>query len=161
VPNAAYLVRVRSDIATYQWQLKGKPVVPRYQWTTSGLNFIGFPTVPVSPPTFEDFLAQAPSEFQHSARIFRYPGGDLGEGNPMEVFAFRTTFVQRGEAYWVRSGEIYNSYYGPFEVVSAGAGTVAYGDSLKAISLRIRNQSSASLTVTLNLTASESAPGQV
>jgi hypothetical protein len=161
MPNAAYLVRVRNEVPTYQWHLKGKAVVPRYQWTTSGLNFFGFPTVPVSPPSFDDFLAQAPSEFQRTAEIYRYPGGDLGPGNPAQVFALRTTPVRRGEAYWIRSGEIYNSYYGPFEVVTGGAGTVAFGDSLKAISLRLRNLTANPLTVTLNLAASESAPGQV
>lgn len=161
IPNAAYLVRVRSDIPTYQWDLKGKPMVPRYSWTTSGLNFLGFPTVPGTPPTFEDFLAQAPAEFQRTAEIFRYPGGDLGAGNPIQVFALRTTPVQRGEAYWIRAGLAFNNYYGPFEVVSAGAGLVDFGDSLKAIGLRLRNLSPNALTVTLNLGASEPAPGQV
>jgi hypothetical protein len=161
IPNAAYLVRVRSDLPTYLWQLKGKPVVPRYQWTTSGLNFLGFPTVPVSPPSFEDFVAQAPSEFQRTAEIFRYPGGDLGPGNPAQVFALRTTPVTRGEAYWIRAGEIYNRYYGPFEVVSAGVGFVSFGDSLSTFSLRLRNLTASDLTVTLNLGASEAAPGEV
>ena len=159
IPNAAYLVRVRSEIATYQWQLKGKPVVPQYQWTTSGLNFFGFPTVPTAPPSFDAFLAQAPTDFQRTEEIFRYPGGDLGPNNPIHVFALRTTPVKRGEAYWVRAGQVYNNYYGPFEVVSGGAGTVDFGDGLKAISLRLRNLSPNPLTVTLNLAASEAAPG--
>ncbi len=158
IPNAAYLVRVRSEIATYQWQLKGRPVVPRYQWTSSGLNFLGFPTVPVSPPSFDDFLAQAPAEFQRTAEIFAYSGGDLGAGNPAQVFALRTTPVTRGAAYWIRSGEVYNSYYGPFEVQAADAGTVSFGDSLKSISLRLRNLTANSLTVTLRLGASEAPP---
>jgi|LakMenEpi03Aug12_release.lakeMendotaPanAssembly.Ray.scaffolds.fasta_scaffold148841_2 hypothetical protein len=158
IPNAAYLVRVRSEIANYQWQLKGKPVVPRYQWTTSGLNFFGFPTVPVAPPNFDDFLAQAPSEFQRTAEIYRYPGGDLGPGNPAQVFALRTTTVKRGEAYWIRAGEIYNRYYGPFEVVSAGVGHVNFGDSLSSVGLRLRNPTASSVTVTLRLVASEAPP---
>ncbi|HTH49707.1 MAG TPA: hypothetical protein VMB21_19495 [Candidatus Limnocylindria bacterium] len=161
VPNAAYLVRVRSEIATYQWQLKGKPVLPRYQWTTSGLNFFGFPTVPTAPPSFDSFLAQAPAEFQRTQEIFRYQGGELGATNPVHVFALRTTPVKRGEAYWVRAGQVYNNYYGPFEVVSGGAGSVDFGDSLKAISLRLRNLSPNPLTVTLNLKSSEAAPGEV
>jgi hypothetical protein len=160
MPNAAYLVRVRSEVANHTWQLKGKPVVPKYEWTTSGLNFFGFPTVPTTPPTFDGFLAEAPAEFQRTAEIYRYPGGELGAGNPVRVFALRTTPVKRGEAYWIRSGDIYNNYYGPFELISGGSGTVAFGDSLRSISLRLRNQTARSLTVTLNLAASESAPGQ-
>lgn len=160
MPNAAYLVRVRSEVATYTWQLKGKPVIPKYEWTTSGLNFFGFPTVTTTPPTFDGFLAEAPAEFQRTAEIYRYPGGDLGPGNPVRVFALRTTPVKRGEAYWIRSGDIYNKYYGPFELVAGGSGTVAFGDSLRSVSLRLRNQTAGNLTVTLNLAASESAPGQ-
>jgi hypothetical protein len=158
VPNAAYLVRVRSDIPTFTWNLKGKAVVPRYQWASSGLNFLGFPTVPASPPTFEDFLAQSPPEFQQTAEIFRYPGGDLGAGNPLQVLTLRATPVKRGEAYWVRAGEVFNRYYGPFEVVAAGAGTLAYGDTLRTLAIRLRNHSPSPLSVTLNLANSETPP---
>lgn len=158
IPNAAYLVRVRPDIADYQWQLKGKAVAPRYQWTSSGLNFLGFPTVAGAPPVFEDFLAQSPPDFQQTAEIYRYPGGDLGVGNPLRIFALRTTAVRRGEAYWIRAGEVYNRYYGPFEVVAGGTGLVSFGDALGAVSLRLRNLTPGSLTVTLNLAASETPP---
>lgn len=158
VPNAAYLVRVRSDVPTYTWTLKGKAVVPRYQWASSGLNFLGFPTVAGTPPTFEDFLAQSPPEFQQTAEIYRYPGGDLGVGNPSQVLTLRTTPVKRGEAYWIRAGEVFNRYYGPFEVVAAGAGTLSYGDTLRTLAIRLRNHSPSPLTVTLNLLASETPP---
>lgn len=158
VPNGAYLVRVRSDIPNFTWTVKGKAVVPRYLWASSGLNFLGFPTAPSTPPTFEDFLAQAPTEFQQTAEIYRYPGGDLGAGNPLQVLTLRTTPVRRGEAYWIRAGEVFNRYYGPFEVVAAGAGTLAYGDTLRTLALRLRNHSPSALTVSLNLLASETPP---
>ena len=57
--------------------LKGKPVPPKYQWTTTGLNFLGFPTVPVNPPFFESFLSRAPALLQN-AEIYQYVGGELG-----------------------------------------------------------------------------------
>ncbi len=50
VGNAAFLVRVGTNVTTYTWIVKGKPVSPKYQWTTTGLNFLGLPTVPVNPP---------------------------------------------------------------------------------------------------------------
>jgi len=158
IPNAAYLVRVRSDIANYPWQLKGKAAAPRYQWTSSGLNFFGFPTVPAAPPVFEDFLAQSPPDFQQTAEIYRYPGGDLGPGNPLGIVALRATPVRRGEAYWIRAGEVYNRYYGPFEVVAGGTGLVSFGDALGSVSLRLRNLTPGRLTVALNLAASEVPP---
>lgn len=158
IPNAAYLVRVRSDIPAFTWNLKGKAVAARQVWTSSGLNFVGFPTVTGTPPTFEDFLAQAPPEFQQTAEIFRYPGGDLGPGNPLQVLTLRSTPVKRGEGYWVRAGEVYNRYYGPFELIAGGSGLAALGEQLSVTSVRLKNLTPNALTVSLNLLASEAAP---
>jgi len=158
VPNAAYLVRVRSDLSNFTWQVKGKAVAPSHRWTGSGLNFVGFPTLPTTPPTFEDFLAQSPAEFQQTAEIFRYPGGNLGVGNPARVFALRTTRVRRGEAFWMRSAEHYNSYFGPFDLTVSGPGAVDLGDASSVFSMRLRNLAPVPLVVTLNLVASEAPP---
>lgn len=151
--NAAYLVY---STAAYLWELKGRPVLPEYQWSTSGLNFFGFPTVSSGPPNFEAFLAGAPSLLL--SEIFQYPGGELGANNPRQVFALRTTSVRRGEAFWIRAGEVYNDYFGPFAVTASGGGRVAFGDSLSAYSFRLRNQTAAPLTVTLRLVLSETPP---
>jgi len=157
VGNASYLVRVASNVPTYTWQLKGKPLAASYQWTTTGLNFLGFPTVPINPPTFEAFMAHAP-DLAQNAEVYHYPGGDLGPGNPARLYALRTTRVNRGQAYWIRAGTIYNRYFAPFEVASSGSGGVDYGDSLSASSFRLRNLTSSNLTVTLGLLTSETPP---
>lgn len=107
--NCAYLVKVGGN-ANYTWNLLGKVVAPDYLWTSTGLNFIGFPTRPVSPPTFEQFLSPSPSFFE-AAQVFSYDGGDLGPSNPAQVFAFRTKSVTRGQAYWIRAGETFNRYF--------------------------------------------------
>jgi hypothetical protein len=151
--NTAYLVYSTAD---FTWDLKGHPVLPSYQWSTSGLNFFGFPTVATSPPSLEDFLANAP--LLQLGELYRYPGGELGAGNPIRVFALRTTAASRGEAYWIRAGEAYNHYYGPFEVTAAGSGRVAFGDSLSTFSFRVRNLTASPLTVSLQLKASETSP---
>ena len=94
--NGAYLVRIASNAAPYVWRVQGKPVPPTYRWTLTGLNFIGFPTIPspaTAQPFFEAFLAPAP-ELQQSAEVYRYQGGDLGATNPVRVLTFRTTRVQ-------------------------------------------------------------------
>jgi hypothetical protein len=151
--NSAYLVYSTTD---YTWTLKGRPVLPSYQWSTSGLNFFGFPTVSTSPPNFEDFLLPVPGLL--TGQIFRYAGGEFGVNNPARLFALRTTPVRRGEAFWLRADEIYNKYYGPFEVTASGGGKIAFGDSLSSFSFRIKNLTAAPLTVTLRLTASETPP---
>ena len=157
VGNCAYLVRVATNVASYTWTLKGRPLPPAYEWTTTGLNFLGFPTVPSSPPTFENFLAKAP-ELQQSAEIYQYPGGELGSGNPARLYALRTAKVNRGQAYWIRSGTTYNRYFAPFEVTLTGASGVSYGERLNAFSFRLRNLTATNLTVTLRLVASETPP---
>ena len=161
--GASTLSRVSGNIAclvystaNYTWQLKGRPVLPAYEWSTSGLNFFGFPTVPATPPGFEDFLLPVPALL--TGEIFRYAGGEFGPNNPGRLFALRTTPVRRGEAYWLRADEIYNRYYGPFEVTAAANGEAAFGSVLGSFSFRIRNLTAAPLTVTLRLAASETPP---
>lgn len=151
--NTAYLVYSTAD---HVWALKGRPVLPAYRWSTSGLNFFGFPTVSANPPNFEDFLAGVPS-LQFS-EIFRYPGGPFGPNNPGRLFALRTTPVLRGEAYWIRAGEVYNQYFGPFDLLASDSGQLVFGDTLSAFSFKMRNQTVHPLTITLRLIASEPPP---
>jgi hypothetical protein len=155
--NASYLVRVGTNVTTYTWSVTGKPVAPKYQWTTTGLNFLGFPTVPAGPPNFDAFLSQAP-DLQQNAEIYQYVGGDLGATNPVRVFALRTTLVKRGQAFWIRSGNVFNRYFGPFEGVFSNPRGIEFGASLSSSSFRLRNLTASNLTVTLRLVASESAP---
>jgi hypothetical protein len=158
--NGAYLVRLASNAAPYEWRVKGKPVTPTYRWTLTGLNFIGFPTPPspvTAQPFFEAFLAPAP-ELQQTAEIYRYQGGDLGATNPARVLTFRTTRVRRDQAYWVRAGQSYNTYFGPFQVLEAGSTGLRFGDTRGQTRLRLRNLANQSLAVTLRQVASESAP---
>lgn len=161
--DAAYLVRVGTNVTGYSWIVKGRPVPPRHQWTVTGVNFLGFPTVPANPPKFDSFLAVSPELATVVPEIYYYPGGELGPGNPVALpqALFRGFTVNRGQAYWVRAESVFNHYFGPFEVVMNGTG-VDFGDSLSAASLRLRNLTTNSLTISLALTGSEAPPaGQV
>lgn len=155
--NAAYLVRVDGAVATYNWSLKGRPVPPKYQWTTTGLNFVGFPTPPALPPTFETFLSGS-AELQSAAEIFQYPGGELGPENPIRLFARRTTYVKRGESFWIRSPGVFNRYFGPIEFHLQSPDGVHFGDSLSQYRITLRNLQTAPVTVTLRLINSEVPP---
>lgn len=163
--NGAYLVNNRST-SDFVWTVKGKPVPPNYQWTTTGLNFLGFPTPASAPPSFATYLTPAPSldlskTLQNFAHIFRYPGGNLGTTNPTEVVSLTasTTPVTRGQAFWVRgSTNYYNRYYGPVEVTPQSTTGIEYGDTLGTYSLRLKNLTTTSRTVTFNLLNSETPP---
>lgn len=154
--NGAYLVRV-GGAANYTWNLKGKPAPPDYLWTSTGLNFVGFPTRAGAPPTFENFLSPSPAFYQ-AAQVFAYVGGDLGPANPAQIFAFRSRNVNRGQAYWIRSGETYNNYFGPFEVTLDNPAGLQFGGDQSQSRMRLKNLTSSSLTVTLQLTTSEAPP---
>lgn len=158
--DMAYLVRVGTNVPSYAWQVKGLPVAPRHEWTITGLNLIGFPTVTNNPPKFDAFLGQSPELQSPSPEIYQYPGGELGVNNPALVPSslFRLIPVKRGQAFWMRSGTVFNRYFGPFEVVSPGINGIDFGSDRSSATLRLRNLSSVSLTVTLRLGDSEAAP---
>jgi len=158
--NGAYLVRLATNAAPYDWRIKGKPVAPTYRWTLTGLNFLGFPTPPspvTAQPFFEAFLAPAP-ELQQTAEIYRYQGGDFGATNPVRVLTFRTTRIRRDQGYWIRAGQSYNQYFGPFQIIEAGSSGIRFGDSSSQARVRLRNIVNQSLTITLRQIASEAAP---
>lgn len=164
VGDTAYLVRISANVPTYTWTVKGRPVAPRNDWTLSGLNFVGFPTTPSAPPKFDAFLAAAPELQSITPEIYSYPGGELGTNNPalLPKYLFRLTPVKRGQAYWIRSGDVFNHYFGPFSVRLSGTAGVDFQDNLGTYSLRLRNLTTNRLTVSLQLLNSETSPaGQV
>ncbi len=161
VGNAAYLVR-NTGTTDFIWRITGKPVPPRYQWTTTGLNFIGFPTPAAAPPRFDNFLDPVP-ELLNSAQIYRYPGGEVGPPNPQAVLgpsALFNTRVNRGEAFWIRSSDpgYYNRYFGPLDVHLQNAAGVEFSTALGTSSLRLKNTTATAQTVLLSLVASGPPP---
>jgi hypothetical protein len=161
VPNAAYLVH---SVATtnYTWTIKGRPTVPSYLWSSTGINLIGFPTVSNSPPFFDKFLALVPDfalAIQLQGGIYQYVGGELGVNNPSDLaYLSSVTRVTRGQAFWIRSGTYYNNYFGPFQVSMDSRGA-DFGDANSLTSFHLRNTSIFPTTVTLKLLPSETAPG--
>lgn len=157
-PNVAVLVRVKTTVANYNWELQGKPVPPRYDWTSSGMNLIGFATPRATSPTWGSFLG--PSRSLHDyAEIYRYVGGPLSTTNPQRLFSslLRSVPLVRNHAYWVRSEE-YNRYFGPFEVELQQPNGVHFGASRAQYRLRLKNRINQSVTVTAELVSSEAPP---
>ena len=155
VPNAAFLVN-NTNSTDFVWSIKGKPVIPVNDWTSEGINFIGFPTPEVNPPVFANFFGPAPNLL--TAEVYHYPGGALDGSNPMQLFTQNTSPVTRGQAYWVRSGQNFNRYFGPFELSAPDNDGVNFGPGDKQVLLRLKNITSATRTVTISLLASEAAP---
>lgn len=154
--NSAYLIYSAAS-TNYTWNIKGKPVPPQYNWTTSGLNFIGFPTVPTNPPMFDTFLSLSPA-LESLAQIFYYTGGNFGPTNPAQLFTLHTTPVTRGQAFWINSGTLFNNYFGPFTVALQTAGGVNFGDSVSQYGFHLQNTTVSNVTVTLRLLSSAPPP---
>ena len=155
VPNAAYYVKVKDAVATSSWRLKGKPVPPVYSWTSSGLNFVGFPLAGQS--SYERFFLPAPQLMQ-GTEIYASPGGAFGAGNPIRVYDLARTVLQRGEAVWMRVDSGFNRYFGPFEVSFSSPRGIDFGTNLAQVGFRIRNTSPGSNTIRMNLYRSEVSP---
>jgi hypothetical protein len=164
--NSAMLVRVRPNVANFAWRVKGRPVQPNHRWSLSGLNFVGFPSAGTN---FEAFFAADAQgvDWKLNAELFRYVGGELGPTNPISLaFLLRHPTlgaVTREEAYWVRAGDLtnqlYNHYFGSFEITGADAGRLRFGDSQGQTRLRLKNRTRGNLTVTLRELPSEAPPG--
>lgn len=157
-PNTAYYFKVSgtNTATTNQWTIKGKPVSPQYQWTSSGLNFIGFP-VPQAGVTYENFFLPVPSLLDTS-EIYRTVGVDFGTNNPIRVSNLARTNLNRGEAIWMRVSTGFNRYFGPFEIDLTGTRTVGFGTNGTQVSFRLRNQMSVTNTITMTLVPSETPP---
>ncbi len=155
--NGAYLVRVTNNVTPYNWVVKGKPVLPTYKWTLTGLNFVGFPVPSAPAPTFESFFAPS-TQLQQNGEVYFYQGGNLGTTNPVRLVAPRTTSVRRDQAYWVRAGDTYIQYFNPIQVVQNGTAGIQFGDTKGQAQFRIRNLANVPITVTLRQIASETPP---
>jgi photosystem II stability/assembly factor-like uncharacterized protein len=156
--NYAYLIR-NASATEYTWNLKGKPVPPEFRWSSSGLNFIGFSTRESNPPVFSNFLAPALSATPFE--IFNYPGGEGPTDSPATapVFSQNTVTARRNEAFWIRKQDnTDNRYFGPLEIVLQDYRGVNFHESGGAYSLRIRNQTAQTNSITATLIASETSP---
>jgi hypothetical protein len=149
---------VDASVPTYSWALKGKPVAPSYTWSTSGLNFLGFPVADPAPPTIDAFLSKAPTELSQDVEFYRYVGGPLGTGNPGRVFGLRTATMARGQAYWVKAGDYFNRYFAPFELSVSGSGEIKFGEIQRTVGIRMNNLTASPLEIRLAFLASEATP---
>ncbi len=154
--NAAYLVKLRTGSALLQWSVKGVPVPVHYNWKSDGMNLVGFSTVPVNPPTLEQFLSPVPRLLVNTP-IYQYRGGDLGSGNPLQLISFRGVPARRGEAFWVRAGDSAR-YYGPVEFEVQNLKGLHFGDQLSRYRVTLRNVASQYVTVQGQLVDSEPPP---
>jgi hypothetical protein len=162
VANSSYLIR---STAAATLSVKQLVVPPTATWLISGANFLGFPSAAgsdtTSAPTLSRYLASYPSAsttvLAPTTKIYKYIGGELGPGNPLQV-APGTETLEKGKAYWFNVATVGN-FTAPAEYEVASSAGLAFGRTQAVMSVGITNRSTTSLTLTVALGASESAPG--
>ena len=160
VANSSYLIR---STAAATLSVKQLVVPPTATWLISGANFLGFPSAGsgISAPTLSRYLASYPSAsttvLAPTTKIYKYIGGELGPGNPLQV-APGTETLEKGKAYWFNVATVGN-FTAPVEYEVASSAGLAFGRTQAVMSVGITNRSTTSLTLTVALGASESAPG--
>lgn len=158
--NAAYLIHyVGASVATFS--LTGRPLLPNYAWTPTGLNFVGYPVPGAASSTFTNFFGYS-AALKTGTTVNYYIGGDLGSGtgNRNPLLATSSTTVKRNQAYWVQ-GTTYNDYYGPLNVNVTSSSGLDFADKAVVRSIRVRNTTdpAKNQTVTATLaTANSVAP---
>lgn len=155
VANAAYLVR-NSSSSNYMWTVRGKTTVPQYLWNSKGVNFLGFSTPETAPPIFTTFLSPAWS-LRTDGKFYNYDDGNNDLTPSLLNPFFNTAPVRRGSAYWIDWKE-YNRYFGAFDFTIQNPSGISFGSTLSQYSLRLKNNTTNTITVRLALVASAVAP---
>jgi hypothetical protein len=158
--QSAYLVRCAGNSTnSYSVSLKQSLRMPESSWVRNGANLLGFPSYKngSSFPTFASYFATFPAAIASNAKIYKYVGGDLGAGNPLQVFSPNNEKLDSTQAYWF-SAEVAGNFVAPLEITPSSANGISFGRSGSVVTLRIRNRTAAAMTLTFTPEVSEVAP---
>jgi hypothetical protein len=154
--QSAYLVRCSAAVSV---AIAQKPMPPSNTWVRSGANFLGFPSNKATGnfPTFSSYFATFPAAISASSKIFKYVGGDLGPGNPQQIFSPNLERVNRDQAYWF-SSEVVGNFYAPAQISLSNSEGFAFGRRGSVITARVMNRTAAVMTLRVTPVASTSPP---
>ena len=161
IGQTSYLVKCTGTTANvYTFGIKQTPKPPSSSWVRNGANLFGFPTFKngADYPLFSSYFATFPAAIAANTKIYKYVGGDLGAGNPVQVFSPSNERLDRTQAYWF-SAEVVGDFTAPLEITTTASGNkLAFGNDGTVISLRVRNRTAAALTLTLAPIATDPVP---
>ena len=79
------------------------------------------------------YFASFPIATAANTRIFKYVGGDLGAGNPLQIFSPASERLDRTKAYWF-SADVVGNFYAPLEVSLSTEEGLTFGRSGSIVS---------------------------
>ena len=158
--QTAYLVKCTGTSATsHAVTLVQRMRPPAASWVRSGANLLGFPSRLTSGtyPTFGAYFATFPAAIASNVKIYTYVGGELGPGNPLQVFSPSTEKLDRNQAYWF-SSELVSNFYAPVQLGLSDLSGLDYGRTGATMTVSLFNRSSVASTVTIAPVDSAAAP---
>lgn len=158
--QCAYLVQCTGTATdTLSVAIPQRLLPPRSVWVREGANLLGFPTRKTGSvyPAFSSYFATFPTAIAAGARIYRYAGGPLGLANPMQIFSTTSERVDRDQAYWFEA-PVVGDFNAPVEVTSSVPAGLVFGSAGSIVTVRMRNRTSAPVSITVAPVASEPAP---
>ena len=146
----AYLVKCSGLAAdTYTVAITQRILPPKSTWVRNGANFLGFPALAgTSAPTLSAYFATFPAAIASNARVYKYVGGDLGPGNPVQIYSPSTEKIDANQAYWFEA-TVVGDFYAPIEIKPSNADGLVFGRTGSFMSVRLRNRTAAAVTVTI------------
>ena len=146
----AYLVKCSGLAAdTYTVAITQRILPPKSTWVRNGANFLGFPALAgTSAPTLSAYFATFPAAIASNARVYKYVGGELGPGNPVQIYSPSTEKIDANQAYWFEAAVV-GDFYAPVEITPSASDGLSFGRTGSFMTVRVRNRTSAAVTVTI------------
>jgi len=156
IGQTAYLVKCSGAASV---TLPQRVLPPNASWVRNGANLLGFPSKPAGGvyPTMGSYFATFPAAIASNVKIYKYVGGELGAGNPLQVFSPATEKLDRNQAYWFDS-KVVGNFYAPVEISLSKSSGLDFGRTGSTVTVRLLNRSSTVSTVTIAPVASADAP---
>jgi hypothetical protein len=156
IGQTAYLVKCSGAASV---TLPQRVLPPSASWVRNGANLMGFPSKLNGGiyPTLSSYFATFPAAIASNVKIYKYVGGELGAGNPLQVFSPSSERLDRNQAYWFDS-KVVGNFYAPIEISLSKSSGLDFGRMGSTITVRLLNRSAAVSTVTISPVDSANAP---
>ena len=103
------------------------------------------------------YFATFPAAVAANVKIYKYAGGELGPGTPVQVFSPTAEKIDRNQAYWFQSAVVGN-FYAPVEITPSNSNGLDFGRTGSTVTVRLRNRTADTVTISMTPTASAAAP---
>jgi hypothetical protein len=156
IGQTAYLVKCSGATSV---TLPQRVLPPSAAWVRNGANLMGFPSKLNGGlyPTLSSYFATFPAAIASNVKIYKYVGGELGAGNPLQVFSPSSERLDRNQAYWFDS-KVVGNFYAPVEISLSNSSGLDFGRMGSTITVRLLNRSAAVSNVTISPVDSANAP---